>query len=168
MNLTCCAPGYVACASLSDSSGIVKTKGKEKQDGCDLALKGVELPFPPQPPCIFHNLCTYITILGPGTGYTGYLNKVWQLKNLFKTVTLPSWNVYMLWFNFILGLNFISICFKLIIIHYQTPKQRELNFKPRKNMTHNKYLLLIIKCGLFFPQKAQLGLFSSSPTPSKL
>ena len=91
----------------------------------------MELPFPPQPPCIFHNLCTYITILGPGTGYTGYLNKVWQLKNLFKTVTLPSWNVYMLWFNFILGLNFISICFKLIIIHYQTPKQRELKFKPR-------------------------------------
>ena len=37
----------------------------------------------------------------------------------------------MLWFNFILGLNFISICFKLIIIHYQSPKQRELKFKPR-------------------------------------
>lgn len=33
-------------------------------------------------------------------------------------------------------------------------------------MTHNKYMLL--KYGIFFPQKAQLGLFSSSPTPSKL
>ena len=25
-----------------------------------------------------------------------------------------------LWFNFILGLNFTSFCFKLVIIHYHT------------------------------------------------
>ena len=37
--------------------------------------------------------------------------------------------VYMLWFNFILGLNFIFLCFKVIIIHYHTPKQRiKLNY----------------------------------------
>ena len=30
----------------------------------------------------------------------------------------------MLWFNFIL-------CFKLIIIHYHTPKQRKIKYKPR-------------------------------------
>ena len=28
--------------------------------------------------------------------------------------------VYMLWFSFIYGLNFIFLCFKLIIIHYYT------------------------------------------------
>ena len=29
---------------------------------------------------------------------------------------------YMSWLNFILGLNLISLCFKLITIHYHTPK----------------------------------------------
>ena len=28
--------------------------------------------------------------------------------------------IYVLWFHFILGLNFIFLCFKLIIIHYHT------------------------------------------------
>ena len=45
----------------------------------------------------------------------------------------------MLWFNFILGLTFISLCFKLIIIHYHTPKQREIKFKPRIKLNHNTY-----------------------------
>ena len=45
--------------------------------------------------------------------------------------------LYMLWFNFILGLNFISLCFKLIIIHYHTQKQREIKFKPRIKLNHN-------------------------------
>ena len=30
------------------------------------------------------------------------------------------------WCNFILGLNFITLCFKLIIIHHHTQKQREI------------------------------------------
>ena len=42
----------------------------------------------------------------------------------------------MLWSNFILGLNFISLCFKLIIINYHTPKQREIKFKPRIKIHH--------------------------------
>ena len=42
----------------------------------------------------------------------------------------------MLRFNFILGLNLI-ICFKPIIIHYHTPKQREIKFKPRIKLNHN-------------------------------
>ena len=33
----------------------------------------------------------------------------------------------MLWFNFILGLNFIFLCFKLIVIHYHT--QQHTNAK---------------------------------------
>ena len=46
-------------------------------------------------------------------------------------------------FNFILGLNFISLCFKLIMIHYHTQKQREINFKPRKNLNHNRYMYVV-------------------------
>ena len=49
-------------------------------------------------------------------------------------------SLYMLWFNFILGLNFISLCFKLIIIHYHTQKQREIKFKPRMTLDHNIYI----------------------------
>ena len=48
--------------------------------------------------------------------------------------------MHMLWVNFILGLNFISFCFKLIIIHYHTPKQREIKFKPRIKLNHNTYM----------------------------
>ena len=32
----------------------------------------------------------------------------------------------MLWFNFILGLNYFYL---LIILHYHTPKQRKIEFK---------------------------------------
>ena len=42
-------------------------------------------------------------------------------------------------FNYILGLNFISLCFKLINIHYHTPKHRELKIKPRIKLNHNIY-----------------------------
>jgi len=48
----------------------------------------------------------------------------------------------MLWFNFILGLNFIWLCFKLIIIHYHTKKQKEIKFKLRVNLNHNILLML--------------------------
>ena len=43
----------------------------------------------------------------------------------------------LLWFNFILGLNFILLCFKLIIIHYHTQKQRKIQFKLRIKLNHN-------------------------------
>ena len=49
----------------------------------------------------------------------------------------------MLWFNFILGLNFIFFCFKLIIIHYHTQKQKKIKFKPRIKLNHNTYNLLL-------------------------
>ena len=45
----------------------------------------------------------------------------------------------MLWFNFILGLNSIFHCFKLIIVHYHTQEQREIKFKPRIKLNHNIY-----------------------------
>ena len=52
---------------------------------------------------------------------------------------LPKLQVYMLWFNFIFGLNFTFLCFRLIIIHYYTPKQREIKFEPRIKLNHNIY-----------------------------
>ena len=54
----------------------------------------------------------------------------------------------MLWFNFILGLNFISLCFKLITIHCHTQKQREIKFKPRIKLNDNIYIdnCYLIKC----------------------
>ena len=47
--------------------------------------------------------------------------------------------LYMLWFSFILGLIFISLCFKLIIIYYHAQKQREIKIKPRIKLNHNIY-----------------------------
>ena len=58
----------------------------------------------------------------------------------FKVACCELLNVYMLWFNFILGLNFIFFCFKLIIIHYHTPKQRKIKFKPKIKLNHNMYV----------------------------
>ena len=56
--------------------------------------------------------------------------------------------MYMLWFNFIPGLNFISHCFNLIIIHNHTPKQREVQFKPgiKLNLTTYIHVLLLDDC----------------------
>ena len=39
---------------------------------------------------------------------------------------LQTKKVYMMWFNFILGLNFIFLCLKVVIIYYHTPKQRKI------------------------------------------
>ena len=46
----------------------------------------------------------------------------------------------MLWFKFILGLNFIFFCFKVIIIHYRTQKQKKIKFEPRIKLNHNIYM----------------------------
>ena len=48
----------------------------------------------------------------------------------------------MLWFSFFFGLNFIFLCLKLIIMHYHTPKQRKIKFKPRKKLNHNRYKII--------------------------
>ena len=44
--------------------------------------------------------------------------------------------------QFILGLHYISLYFKLIIIHDHTQKQREMKFKPRITLNHNIYIQL--------------------------
>ena len=46
---------------------------------------------------------------------------------------------YILWFNFILGSNFILNCFKLIIIHYNTQKRKKTKFEPRIKFDHDIY-----------------------------
>ena len=43
----------------------------------------------------------------------------------------------MLQFNFILGLNFISLNFKLIITHDNTQKQGEIKFENRQKLNDN-------------------------------
>ena len=43
----------------------------------------------------------------------------------------------MLLFNFILGLILIFSCFKIIIIHYHTQRQRKLKIKPIKKLNDN-------------------------------
>ena len=39
----------------------------------------------------------------------------------------------MLWFNFILGLNFISLCFRVYMVMYDNESkiQKEIKFKPQ-------------------------------------
>ena len=45
----------------------------------------------------------------------------------------------MLWFNFILGSNFIFLCFKLIIIYYHTQNKIE-----PQHIHHNQYLQIVL------------------------
>ena len=51
----------------------------------------------------------------------------------------------MLWFNFILGINFIFLCFKLIIILYRTQKQRKIQMSTKdKSELQDIYFILIV------------------------
>ena len=53
-------------------------------------------------------------------------------------------NIHMLQFNFILGSNFIFLCFKLITkMRYHTQKQRKIKFEPRIKLNHNKNIKVI-------------------------
>ena len=52
--------------------------------------------------------------------------------------------IYMLWFNFILVLIFISLCFKLIIIHDHALKQRKIKIKPRIKLNHSTYNVISV------------------------
>ena len=53
-----------------------------------------------------------------------------------------SRNSCMLWSNFILGLNYLFFCFKLIIIHYHTQKQKKRKFKPKIILNYNIYNII--------------------------
>ena len=62
-----------------------------------------------------------------------------QRKKPFSDFPAHGPGMYMLWFNFILGLIFIFFCFKLIIIHYHTQKQKKIKIKPKIKLNHNIY-----------------------------
>lgn len=61
--------------------------------------------------------------------YIIYLNLIMQLKS--KKVQTHFLQLYMVWFILNLDLNFIVFCFQLFTIHYHTPKQGNIKFKPR-------------------------------------
>ena len=54
-----------------------------------------------------------------------------DLSPFFNTVYRCCGSVLSLVFNF------TSLCFKLIIIYYHAPKQREIKFKPKIKLNHN-------------------------------
>ena len=47
---------------------------------------------------------------------------LWQQHYSHPTPPPSHLSILKLWFNFILGINFVFFCFKLIIIHYHTRK----------------------------------------------
>ena len=65
-----------------------------------------------------------------------------SLACLFDFLIWNEWFTEMLWFNFILGSNFIFLCFKFIIKHYNTQKQKETKFEPRIKLNHNRDKLI--------------------------
>ena len=56
---------------------------------------------------------------------------------IFKSKPFKAKDVYMLRSSFLLGLSSFSHCFRLIIIHYHSQKQRKIEFKPRMKLNHN-------------------------------
>ena len=64
---------------------------------------------------------------------------------------LITYTIYMLRLNFFLGLNCISLCFKFIIIHYHTSKQREIKFEPRTklNLNLSRVIVTWVKAEVF-------------------
>ena len=54
--------------------------------------------------------------------------------------------LYILWFSFVLGLIFIFLCSKFIIIHYPTLKQRKIKIKLRIKLNHNIYMGYVGMC----------------------
>ena len=54
----------------------------------------------------------------------------------------------MLWFNFIRSSKFIFLCFKLIIIHYNTQKQKKSKFELGVKLNYNmhKKVILFLFC----------------------
>ena len=62
-----------------------------------------------------------------------------HLTNQGYSWTLIIWTfqLYMLWLNFILGLIFPFFCLSIIIIHYHTQKQKKIKFEPRIKLNHN-------------------------------
>ena len=63
-------------------------------------------------------------------------------QGLYKNHNHTSSNqvVDMLWLNFILGLNFIFLCFGVWKCMIMTFKQTEIKLQPRIKLSHNRYV----------------------------
>ena len=70
-------------------------------------------------------------------------------------------------FNFILGLNFIFFCFKIIIIHYHTQKQKKIKFKPRIKLNHNTYIVAL-RFGDLTEQQKSWKVWPATTTPNRV
>ena len=69
--------------------------------------------------------------------------KVLRFNSTAKThVTIT---LQILRFNFVLGSNFISICFGVWKCMIMSLKQRKIKFKPRKKLNHNIYIVCIVR-----------------------
>ena len=66
---------------------------------------------------------------------------LWQPKISHEKINK---HLYLLGFNFILGLNVISLCFNFIIVHiYHTLKQKKIKFKARIKLNHNIFIKIM-------------------------
>ena len=71
--------------------------------------------------------------------YFGYLEvQCKQFLHIFNK--LANYSLPLKWYSLgdvCCGSNFIFPCFKLIIIHYNTQKQKKRKFEPRIKLNHN-------------------------------
>ena len=57
--------------------------------------------------------------------------------------------------------KFYFLCFKLIIIHYHTPKQREIKFEPRIKLNHNTCILILLIELVIYPLDRAIQLLNN-------
>ena len=56
-------------------------------------------------------------------------------------VYMVLYNVLIFWLNFTIGLNFIFLCFNLIIVNYRTTNQGKREFTPMLKLNHRERAL---------------------------
>ena len=63
----------------------------------------------------------------------------------------------MLWFNFILALNFIFLCFWVCYCMIMILKQKKIKFKPRIKLNHNTYINAKFAINLLLSYKRKIS-----------
>ena len=74
-----------------------------------------------------------------------------------------SATMYVLGFNFILGLNFIFFCFWVWLCMIMSLKQKKIKFKPRIKLNHNLRFAQLFECcwGHARALQSLMGIFTS-------
>ena len=73
-----------------------------------------------------------------------YLVCWWLFKSFSVCILQGDWiymvlyDILIFWLNFAIGLNFIFLCFKLIIVNYRTTNQGKRKFKPMLKLNHTE------------------------------